>query len=1027
VIERGHTLDHRLDAWPGPLQPTPGPEGVAAAMLYLSAYCAGLAIGAGEDPSYLLDHVPSVSSQDADGRWLAVTLFESIAGGMCETVSAWPTFPPEVHAGAAAYIDGLAQRGTDRILAVTTARAFEALLAQQMLSGSGSSSVTVGATHVLRTELGAPLEDIPMTPEAERLLLELRSDQRPAGIVIAASDSAAESADPDEDDSILTTAMLPGVGGCMPAVIAADALTEQAAWDLMALLVDETLGDSLEVVRAGPTLMVRRGALELGSCAWRGEASTSELILEAAGWALFMHELWGLPELPADDFYADVDLDADADAPVVAVDATALVEVEIAERLPLITTDAEHVLVQVALAGLPLMALRIPARDGSVTPHRIRRAINLEGKFELCRLAVREAVLQSSWPAGTPLRSRMAQLAARRRQSAATRQSAGVTELDAAREALLEELVPAGHGAVVFGRRPSRNFSGAACRPAALPLQSRALMEQLASRSGQVVAVHGDPGLPQVAMYLPYLFDPRETAHVLDPDIEERVADFEEIFEQEDPWQYTSAYEQRKYEETLALLPRHIGSALEIGCAEGVFTQMLAKRVDRLTAVDISPTAIARARERCAELSNVEFRQLDLFTQETDEGQDLAGKYDVVVCGEVLYYAPDFDALRLGLRRAVAALKAGGSLVVVHANLVIDQPDQPGFDWDHLVGAEGIERELLAQGELSLWGERRTPYYRAQQWGHGSAPRRRLIARGPHRVALGDVPAPEPSAARSFLPQGGAVDRTPDLTMTPALPILMYHRVAPETPDAGRRWATTPDEFEEQLAWLLDQRYESVSLEQWELACGNDVDLPGRRVIITFDDGLQDFADHALPLLAAYGFQADMHLVTGHVGGSNAWEVPGFPRYPLMDWQTILDLPRHIVTLGSHTANHVAFAALDPVTATDEMLRSRVELEDRLGRAVTRIAYPYGSMDDTTWRLAAAAGYDYGYTTDEWLAERDRNLLHIPRLEIRGGLSIDQFASLVRAGELRSQRAPELVVEALSGLEAVPQTVLEGA
>ena len=169
---------------------------------------------------------------------------------------------------------------------------------------------------------------------------------------------------------------------------------------------------------------------------------------------------------------------------------------------------------------------------------------------------------------------------------------------------------------------------------------------------------------------------------------------------------------------------------------------------------------------------------------------------------------------------------------------------------------------------------------------------------------LSDVPAPEPSAARTWLPTGGEVDRTSDLYGTANLPVLMYHRVAPETPEAGARWATTPWAFEEQLAWLRHQRYESVSIDEWAVACANDVVLPGRRVLITFDDGFQDFVDHALPLLTAYGFRADMHIVTGHVGRKNGWEAPGFPSYPLMDWQTILDLPRRTVTIGSHTASH---------------------------------------------------------------------------------------------------------------------------
>ena len=64
-----------------------------------------------------------------------------------------------------------------------------------------------------------------------------------------------------------------------------------------------------------------------------------------------------------------------------------------------------------------------------------------------------------------------------------------------------------------------------------------------------------------------------------------RRAFWERLFQQPDPWNYTSSYEQLKYEQTLALLPeRIIGKALELACAEGLFTRLLAPKVDRLIA-----------------------------------------------------------------------------------------------------------------------------------------------------------------------------------------------------------------------------------------------------------------------------------------------------------------------------------------------------------------------------------------------------------------------------------------------------------
>jgi hypothetical protein len=73
------------------------------------------------------------------------------------------------------------------------------------------------------------------------------------------------------------------------------------------------------------------------------------------------------------------------------------------------------------------------------------------------------------------------------------------------------------------------------------------------------------------------------------------------------PWGYaTNSYEQAKYRATLDHLPERPGRTLELGCSVGVFTAMLAPRCAHLVAVDFSPTALERARERLGGAENVE-------------------------------------------------------------------------------------------------------------------------------------------------------------------------------------------------------------------------------------------------------------------------------------------------------------------------------------------------------------------------------------------------------------------------------------
>ncbi|MEH2178714.1 hypothetical protein [Nostoc sp.] len=65
----------------------------------------------------------------------------------------------------------------------------------------------------------------------------------------------------------------------------------------------------------------------------------------------------------------------------------------------------------------------------------------------------------------------------------------------------------------------------------------------------------------------------------------------------------------------------------------------------------------------------------------------------------------------------------------------------------------------------------------------------------------------------------------------------MYHRVASTGSSKMAQWRVTPEAFEEQLRYLQDAGFYSVTLEDWRIAMMTKKPLPGRAVLITFDDG----------------------------------------------------------------------------------------------------------------------------------------------------------------------------------------------
>ena len=115
---------------------------------------------------------------------------------------------------------------------------------------------------------------------------------------------------------------------------------------------------------------------------------------------------------------------------------------------------------------------------------------------------------------------------------------------------------------------------------------------------------------------------------------EKARAFFEDLWKPGDPWKLESSeFEQAKYERQLAILNgRRYSRVLEIGCGAGHFTRSLACIADQVVAVDISPTAIARARTRG--LENIDFRVANIM----DYNLRTESSWDLLVMSETICY-----------------------------------------------------------------------------------------------------------------------------------------------------------------------------------------------------------------------------------------------------------------------------------------------------------------------------------------------------------------------------------------------------
>jgi len=141
--------------------------------------------------------------------------------------------------------------------------------------------------------------------------------------------------------------------------------------------------------------------------------------------------------------------------------------------------------------------------------------------------------------------------------------------------------------------------------------------------------------------------------------------ELEALFQEHpDPWHYASSpKEQQRLQRELQTIdalcgPSRIPRALEIGCAEGHFTALLADRCESLTCLDFSPIALSRARKRRRWPDSVNFALFDLY-------QDaIPGTFDLIVIISVIDYIESPFATMNIRGRLVEALAPGGILVL---------------------------------------------------------------------------------------------------------------------------------------------------------------------------------------------------------------------------------------------------------------------------------------------------------------------------------------------------------------------------
>jgi predicted TPR repeat methyltransferase len=151
--------------------------------------------------------------------------------------------------------------------------------------------------------------------------------------------------------------------------------------------------------------------------------------------------------------------------------------------------------------------------------------------------------------------------------------------------------------------------------------------------------------------------------------IDQQIRTFmDSLWERGDPWDIeSSSYERDRCVHLLRMLEgRHYSRVLEIGCGAGYLTHLLAPHADQIVALDISQTAIDRARTMDAGPAAVDFRVANIMDYKLQSD----GLWDLIVFSDTMCYLgwlyPFFDVAWLAVQ-LFDATQSGGQLILANS------------------------------------------------------------------------------------------------------------------------------------------------------------------------------------------------------------------------------------------------------------------------------------------------------------------------------------------------------------------------
>lgn len=285
----------------------------------------------------------------------------------------------------------------------------------------------------------------------------------------------------------------------------------------------------------------------------------------------------------------------------------------------------------------------------------------------------------------------------------------------------------------------------------------------------------------------------------------------------------------------------------------------------------------------------------------------------------------------------------------------------------------------------------------------------------------------------------------------PAITVLTYHRVAPRDaadPLFDGMVSADPQSFERQLD-VVERHGRVISIAEFLDVATGRVPARGHSILLTFDDGYRDVAEHAWPILRRRELPATLFVPSAFPDTAKAFwwdrlshavmtterqevtiamrssplqstaerreavralrlrvkelshraamdEVDRIvaalgaeePPPAVLSWRELAELQADGMAIASHTRSHPLLTQVSAAEARAEIEGGARDVAEHLGATVPAFAYPSGAHDADIAALVGAAGIAVAFTTRRGSVLPGRaDWLRLPRVNVGAATS----------------------------------------